>query len=432
MNKISLREYISPAFYNVCNLILKQKHDYFILKGGRATTKSSFIAIIIISFLAAGIFKGHIVIFRKVKDNLKKSVYNQMLWAIYKLKLQHLFKITSHPLEIKYIPTGQTIYFYGLNDDEDVNKIKSAILSPINNTDQPFVSVIWFEEFDQYKNIGIIRSVQQSFIRKKQKTLVFYSFNPPRSRSAWVNEYVEQLILDRDGDYFIHHSTYEQTPTEWIGEQFKKEAEKLKVKDYESYQHEYLGIPVGYGGAVFPNVKAVTFTQENINKYDKVYYGLDFGYSPDPSAFVKVAIYKDDLYILDEIYQSELSTDRLYELIKAKNPKYTIWADSQANRTINDLRKKGLGNIVPVKKGPDSVHHGINFIRHFDNIYIDKNRTPYTYKEFINYEYKQDKNGEYISDYPDKNNHSIDAVRYALEQIMLKQNIQFVNMTPLF
>ena len=176
------------------------------------------------------------LILRKVGATLRDSVYNQILWAIDELGLSDYFKSTFSPLEITYKPTGQKIYFRGADDPIKIKSIKPQ---------RGYIGVVLFEELDQFRGIEEVRNILQSANRGGDKFWNIYCYNPPKSKDNWVN--VE--VMTDDVDRLISHSTYLDVPTEWLGEQFFKEAEKLKKKNLQAYEHEYLGIATEIGRA---------------------------------------------------------------------------------------------------------------------------------------------------------------------------------------
>ena len=293
--RIDISKYTGPAFDDLFFDILEHRHTHYWLKGGRGSLKSSFISLIlpVLLLLNPNI---HGVIFRKVERDIKRSVFPQIQWGINTLGIADRFRILRSPFEMTYKPTGQKILFYGMDDPAKVKSIKLPF---------GYVGLVWLEELDQFRGMEEIRSLNQSLLRGGEKYWEFCSFNPPKSRDNWVNE--EQLT--EDPDRLISHTTYLEAPKAWLGEQFFFEAEKLKAKNLAAYRHEYLGEVTGTGGAVFENVEAVSLSDDQVNQMDKLYYGLDFGFSVDPLAFV--AMYYDkkreDLYIINEIYGQKMS-----------------------------------------------------------------------------------------------------------------------------
>ncbi|MBQ9599254.1 MAG: terminase large subunit, partial [Clostridia bacterium] len=224
-------------------------------------------------------------------------------------------------------------------------------------------------------------------------------------------------VLTEGKDKIVHHSTYLDVPREWLGEVFRIEAEHLKKVNPTAYEHEYLGIITGTGGEVFTNITQRRITDDEIAAFDKIKRGIDFGYASDP--FVYIVCHYDRkhgrLYIFDEIYKVGLSNAAAAESIK-QHTHYSqpVICDSAEPKSIAELRNLGL-NVRGAKKGPDSIEYGIKFLQSLEEIIIDNTRCPEAAREFYGYELEPDKNDGFKANYPDKNNHTIDAVRYALE-----------------
>lgn len=262
----------------------------------------------------------------------------------------------------------------------------------------------------------------------------FRTFNPPISKNNWANEYAETAET-RDNTLVVRNS-YLDVPEDWLGEQFIEEAEELKEINPRAYVHEYMGVAIGTGGDVFPNAKDLDMEQpkdildayDNVistvplwQTFDQIYNGIDWGFAKDPFRFVKMHFDKKhlDLYIFDEYdtlkTRNKVVFDELFDEFHKVTRKDLIIADSAEEKSIADFKAYGAF-IKGAEKGPESVRYGIKWLQGLRHIYIDKRRCPKTYKEFVNYEYEQDKDGNFISAYPDADNHSIDAVRYALEK----------------
>jgi phage terminase large subunit len=275
-------------------------------------------------------------------------------------------------------------------------------------------------------------------MRGGEKFWDFRTFNPPISKNNWANEYTETCEIQRTDSTLVVRNTYLDVPRHWLGEQFIEEAEELKRINERAYIHEYLGKAIGTGGDVFPNVSDMNMEElvpkldpygNEIAKipmwqtFDKVYNGIDWGFAIDPTRFVKLYFDKDqlDVYIFDEYTTYKNRIENIYhalyeDLKKVRNDELVI-ADSGGGGSFAIADFKAYGAFIrQAQKGPESVNYGIKWLQGLRHIYIDKRRCPDTYKEFVNYEYEQDKDGNFISAYPDENNHSIDAVRYALEK----------------
>ena len=416
---INYKKEVAENFHGITRAVLKNEYLNYWYSGGRASAKSSKISIDIILLIILHSDINALVL-RKVGATLRDSVYNQIIWAIEKLKVTHKFNFKLSPLEVTYEPTGQKIYFRGGDDPVKIKSIK---------TRQGYIGITWFEEVTEFNGTEEIRNILQSTNRGGSRYWNFYSYNPPKSRDNWVNA---ETLIDTP-DKIKHHSTYQTVPREWLGEKFIFAAEQLKARRPTAYEHEYLGIPTGTGGAVFDNITERVITDEEYGTFDRFRFGIDFGFAVDEFAWIKLSYDKKHkiLYVLDEIYEQRLHNDKAAEKIKRKNNgnnesagKIHIIADSAEPKSIAEMRNYGL-NIDGAKKGKDSVEYGFKFLQDLNEIVIDKRRTPNAYREFTLYEYKADRNGNYISEYPDKNDHILSAVRYAMEDEMLNNNFEF-------
>ena len=408
--------------------ILRHKHVHYVFPGGRGSTKSSFIGGIVIPLLIMQNPNIHAVCFRKIGNTIQNSIFPQVQWGIDKLGLSSLFHIPkTFSTPIVYKPTGQRIMFMGLDDPMKVKSIKLPF---------GYIGITWFEELDQYAGENELRTVTQSTMRGGDKFWDFRTFNPPISKNNWANEYTRECELYPDGSTFVIHNTYLDVPRNWLGEQFIEEAEDLKEKNPRAYEHEYMGIAIGTGGDVFQNVEELDMEQPvditdgygNVitstpmyRTFDHIYNGIDWGFALDPFRFVKCHFNakKLDLYIFDEYTaiktRNEVVFDELYNQQKKVSKEELVIADSAEPKSVADFRAYG-GYVRAADKGPDSVRYGIKWLQGLNHIYIDPRRCPETFKEFVDYEYEQDRDGNFISAYPDANNHSIDAVRYAMQK----------------
>ena len=392
---------IAPSFYEVHNDIKSAAHTHYRLSGGRGSTKSSFVSIEIILGIMSD-ENANAVALRKVGKYLKDSVFNQLKWAIDILGVSDYWKVKQSPLELIYEKTGQKIMFRGADDPK---KIKST------KADKGYIKFIWYEELDQFTGSAEIRSVNQSLMRGGEDFVVFYSYNPPKSRRSWVNRETEWNTEDT----LTHKSTYLDVPPDWIGAQFILEAEQVRKTHPQIYENEYLGNVTGTGGEIFTNITVREISDEEINGFDKIRCGVDFGYAADPFVFLQCAYHKNRLFIFDEIYCAGLSNSRAAQMISEKKVSNGfIVCDSAEPKSIRDLREQGL-RVRGARKGPDSIEYGIKFLQSLDEIVIDKARCPNAEREFMGYELGRDMNGDFRAEYPDKNNHTIDAARYALE-----------------
>lgn len=395
---------VPDVFHAAIRDIRDKKHLEYVFKGGRGSTKSSTVAMIIVELMKNN-HDIHAVVCRKVGNTIKDSVYNKIKWAIGKQEFTEEFNSKLSPLEITLKATGQKIYFRGADDPD---KIKSI------NPEFGYIGILWFEELDQFAGPEEIRKIEQSAIRGGDIAWIFKSFNPPKTKNNWANKYVIEPKENR----IVHTSTYLDVPKEWLGQPFLDEADHLKEVNPNAYEHEYGGVPNGNGGNVFDYLELREITDEEISHMDRIYQGVDWGWYPDIYAFKR--LYVDEankkIYHIAEITGNKLPNTETAEKIKELGyDDYIITCDSSENKSINDYKDMGLPARGAIK-GPGSVEYGMKYIQGYTHV-IDKKRTPVTYVEFTTYEYERDKDGNVISGYPDRDNHTIDATRYALENL---------------
>ena len=393
---------LGRAFVDI-NRQIRPNMEY-VFEGGRGGLKSSYVSLKIIELIKNNP-QMHACITRQVGATLKDSVYAQMKWAIHELELDEEFNCKVSPLEIIYTKTGQVIYFRGLDDEMKLKSIKPPF---------GYIGILWKEEKDQMKGDAQERSVNQSVLRGGNESYDFSSYNPPKSKSNWVH----RIKLQPNPKRVIHHSCYTEAPPEWLGQKFIDDAEHLKEVNPEAYEHEYLGVANGDGGNVFEYIELREITDEEIARMDKIYQGVDWGWYPDPYAFIRIYYdaARETIYFIDEIRENKKSNTYTAGEIKARGyDDYALICDSAEKKSVSDYRDEGLP-ARGAEKGPGSVEYSMKWLQG-KKLVMDPRRTPEACKEFTEYEYERDKDGNVISGYPDKNNHFIDATRYATEPI---------------
>lgn len=401
---VKLTDLIAPSFYGVHWDIIDGKHTYYDLYGGRGSTKSSFVGLEIVLGMMEDP-NANAIIYRKVGNTIGDSVYEQILWAIDALEVSHLWKCKTSPYRCIYKPTGQRIIFKGL---DKAKKSKSAKVR------KGYFKYLWFEELDEFAGIEEIRMVQQSILRGGPKFVVFKTFNPPISKSNWANKYVQEPREDS----LRHKSDYRSVPVEWLGKQFHDDAEHLQNVNPKAYEHEYLGNPVGLGTNIFEFLEIRTITDEEIADFDRIYQGVDWGFYPDAYAFTRMYYNhnQERIYILDEHYCHKKSNSKTGQWIIDKSyDNYVTMCDSAEPKSISDYIDMGIPARAVIK-GPGSVEYGMKWLQS-RYIVIDPARSPNVYKEFTEYEFEVDANGNVMSNYPDKDNHTIDSVRYGMSPL---------------
>ena len=429
-NRADILDSIAPAYIPLHDDIIRGDHSIYHLPGGRGSAKSSFVSLEIVD----GMMKdpaANAVVFRRTANTLRDSCYSQIAWAIDELGASSLWRGNVSPMQYTYLPTGQQIIFRGV---DDAGKLKS--LKPRRG----YFRFIWFEEFSEMQGANTVRNVMQSVMRGADDFICFNTFNPPISLNNWANKH----ILLPDDRATVFKTTYEMIPPEWLGSAFIAEAERLREINESAYRHEYLGEAIGTGGEVFPNLQAREITDAEIDQLQYIYSGCDFGFAQDPMAYIRAAYDEkhDTIYLIDEIYRKHMSNKQLADEIKRRGydstGRYshyaspmmgftsseipaTVICDCAEPKSIADLQNEGI-KALACRKFAGCVQYRIKWLQQ-RRIIIDPKRTPNAWREFSSYEYEVSKDGEILSDLPDRDNHTIDSLAYALDRIIYRRGV---------
>lgn len=404
---------IADTFHPIVRMIRRKQVREVVLRGGRGSTKSS-VGTEIPFELMMNNPNIHVLALRQVANTLRDSIYAQFQWSCEKqaenpmfVKENWDFKLS--PLEITYKPTGQKIYFRGADDPGKIKSIKV-----------PFghIGILIFEEFDQFGGEEAVRKIEQSAIRGGDEALVIKMFNPPINLGNWANKYADE---PKEGK-ITHTSTYLDVPPEWLGKPFLQEAEHLKAVNPDAYAHEYLGEPIGLGTEIFKFLEIREITDEEIERQERIYQGQDWGWEPDPKAFIRLSYSHatETIMLIDELGGTCIRTKDMAQQIKDKGyGDYEIRCGVDEKEHINDFRDAGLLAREAIVT-PGSVKRTHEWLQ-CRKIVIDPKRTPRAYKEFVEYAHDVDKNGDIIDGYPDRKNHWIDATRYATSPLSMRR-----------
>ena len=411
MTSIKMSELLAAKFYDVWRASKSKDILNVVCSGGRGSGKSSNVAHIITQFLMR--YPVNAVGIRKIDNTLEQSVYEQMKWAIEEQKVTHLFKFNKSPLRITYIPRGNYMVFRGAQHPERIKSLKDSRF--------PF-AIAWVEELAEFRTEEAVTTITNSLLRGELdeglQYKFFFTYNPPKRKQSWVNKkYGTQFI---SGNTFVHHSTYLDNP--FIAKEFIKEAAETKKKNEIKYRWEYMGEAIGSGIAPFNNLQFREITDEEAANFDNIRNGLDFGYATDPLAFVRWHYDKkhNGIYAIDEYYGQKISNRQAANWIKSRGYQSDrIAADSAEPKSIAELHGDfNIPNVYGVKKGPDSVEFGERWLDDLDFICIDPKRTPNIAREFESIDYQVDRDGNPKPRLEDKDNHAIDATRYAFAEDM--------------
>ena len=419
MKKLS--EVLAPVYWNLHNNIKYHLTTHNFLEGGRNSAKSSDVTLeIILDMLSDS--KASCMAIRRFQKTLESSVFNQFLWAIDFLDVNEEFVWTKSPLRIKRVGTNQTIEFASLNSPDDYRKIKSYKPGP-----GTYFKEILYEECDEFDSYTQIQETNMTLMRGGKYFNIFYVSNAPFNQNHW---YTVRSRLKRPDYYYLHTTVYD-IPHNWTTESQWDDINFMKINNPAEYNHRILGLPGNNDLKVFTNIYEYNYDnidQKIINSWDNFACGLDFGYRPDPTAYV-VWYYDDvhkDLYALGERYEIRLKTEEIYNRIKdcQEETKIDDRITSEIDeRIIDELYDMGL-DIEAAEKGPKSREFGVKWLQNLNHIYIDINKTPNTWREFTSFEFIKDKYDNITSKTQDGNDHTIDATRYACEKYWKHSNVE--------
>lgn len=381
------------------------KKRYRVCKGSRASKKSKTTAL----WYIYNIMKypdANLLVIRKTYRTLKDSCYTELKWAIHQLGVDDFFVCRQSPLEIEYVPTGQKIYFRGLDDPLKVTSI---------TVDVGYLCWCWIEEayeinseadFDML-NESIRGNVPEPLF--KQMTLTFNPWNDRHWLKKRFFDTPHEDVLAMTTNYLCN---------EWLDKADLDVFENMKVHNPRRYQVAGLGNWGIVDGLVYENWKEQEFDIDTIRGNNVVsVFGLDFGYTNDPSALFcgLLDLKGKKLYVFDEMYEKGLSNKAIYENIsKLGFTKEIITADCAEPKSIDELKYYGLRRIQGAKKGKDSINNGIQWIQELEIIIHPRCVNFLT--EISNYQWATDKFGNKVNVPIDMFNHLMDAMRYALEK----------------
>ena len=406
--KVSLPELVGKGYGSFWRF----KGRYRVCKGSRASKKSKTMALWLITSLMQ--YKdANALVVRKTERTLRDSCYADLKWAMNRLGVLDRFKCTTSPLELIY-ETGQKILFRGLDDPLKITSI---------TVEKGYLCWLWLEEayeitsetaFDML-NESIRGAIPEETGLFKQVTLTLNPWNE--------HHWIKKRFFDAKDDNILAITT-NYTCNEWLDETDKKLFEEMKKNNPRRYQVAGLGEWGQVDGLVYENWEESAFDLAKIIQISTVQsvFGLDYGYTHDPTAFFCGLIDTESktLWVFDEMYKKGLSNEAIAnEIIQMGYAKERIRADAAEPKSNDRLRQLGLTRLMPAIKGPDSIRNGIDFIQGYRIIIHPKCVNFLT--EIGSYVWDTDKKtGEKINRPIDDFNHLMDAMRYALEPLAFR------------
>ena len=406
--KIHLPEVVGKGY----GTYWRYKGRYRVCKGSRASKKSKTTALWYIWALMK-YPQANLLVARKVFRTLKDSCFTELKWAIRRLNVENYWEVKESPLEMTYIPTGQKIYFRGLDDPLKITSI---------TVEQGYLCWLWLEEAYEISNENDFNMLDESIRGAipdevqlfKQITITLNPWNE--------HHWIKKRFFDTPDDEVLAMTT-NYLCNEWLDKADLKVFESMKKNNPRRYQVAGLGEWGIVEGLVYENWEEKAFDINEVKKISTIQsaFGLDFGYTNDPSALFcgLVDTKSKTIWVFDEMYKKGMSNEAIAdEVIKMGYPKERIRADSAEKKSIDRLYTLGLSHITPARKGPDSIINGIDFIQDYHIIIHPKCVNFIT--EISNYTWAKDsKTGNMINKPIDDFNHLMDAMRYALEDISM-------------
>jgi len=398
---IKANELVSPAYKD----LFTSKERYIVYKGSRGSGKSAGIALSIIYKIITEPYVNWLVI-RQFQTTHKDSTFANIKWAVHHLGLDQLFKFTVSPLQVTYTPTGQKIYFRGNDDPLKITSIKA---------DVGYLCRVFWEEAYELKSVDDFNTVEES-IRGELPQGGYYqtivAFNP-WSEKHWLKaEFFDDLT--KRSRSVAHTTTYKDN--EHLDEGYIAALEEMRVRNPTRARVAVDGEWGVAEGLVFEGL----FELEEFD-YRKIQgrhvMGLDFGFTHDPTAFVKAIVKDHDIYVYDGFYEQGLLNEPMARMIARHGGIGSkIYADSAEPRTIAELNSRGLKNVVPVGKGRDSNTQRYEFMKNYH--YHIHPSVHWLDEEMQTKVYKKDKFGKTLNEPEDGDDHMIQALGYALEPVI--------------
>lgn len=411
-NKIHLPDVVGKGYKDFWEF----RGRYRVVKGSRASKKSKTTALNLIVLMMKYPAANTLVV-RKVFGTLKDSCYTELKWAIKRLGVSNYWKCRESPLEMIYIPTGQKIYFRGLDDSQKISSITVEVGA---------LCFLWIEEayeISSESDFDMIDEAVRGSVEPPLYKQITITFNPWNER-----HWLKKRFFDAAANSEILAKTTNYLCNEFLDSADKKMFEMMKRSNPRRYKVAGLGDWGIAEGLIYENWEEKSFDLDNVKKIlgIKSVFGLDFGYTNDPTALFAGMLDNGAkvLYVFDELYEKALTNKKIFGRVQAKGfAKERIRADSAEPKSIDELRELGLQNIRGARKGRDSVNNGIQFIQGLKIIVHPRCVNFIT--EMSNYTWDKNAFGEKLNVPIDDFNHLMDAMRYAVEDYIVGDTFSF-------
>lgn len=387
----------------IFNSLFDYDHFIEVWYGGASSGKShGVVQKVVLKALKKWPHPRKVLWLRKVDRTIKDSIFADVLGCLSDWRLLNLCKVNQTNYTIT-LPNGALFLFKGMQDPERIKSIKG-------------LSDVVMEEASEFTLDDYTQLTLRLREPKHKQRQLFCMFNPV-SKLNWTYKqwFADAVEVDEDR-VVIHQSTYKDN--HFLDEDNIRTIENLKQTNPAYYKIYTLGEFATLDKLVFPEFEKRRLSIHQLSNLPS-YFGLDFGYTNDETAFMHVKVDEDRhiIYVMEEYAKHGMLNSDISRMIKQMGySKEVITADAAEPKSIAEIKRDGIRRIRPAKKGKDSITQGISFMQQYHLVVDD--RCVKTIEELENYTYKKDKaTGEYTNEPVDAYNHEIDAIRYALSEI---------------
>ena len=374
--------------------------------GGASSGKShGVVQKVVIKSLQNWEYPRRVLWLRKVASTIKESIFQDVLECLSSFQILEHCKVNMTDRRIE-LPNKAQFIFKGMDNPEKIKSIKG-------------VSDVVMEEATEFTLDDYTQLTLRTREKKHKDKQIYMMFNPV-SKVNWVYSY---FFVNKQPDAKVYQTTYKHN--RFLDERTKQNIELLAQRNEAYYKIYALGEFATLDKLIFPKYERRLINKDELSQLPS-YFGVDFGFVNDPSAFIHLKIDEDNktIYFIEEYVKKGMLNNELAETIKTLGySKEVITADSAEKKSIEEMRRNGIERIRPAKKGPDSIIQGINFLQQYD--FVVDERCVKLIEELENYTWLKDsKTNEYTNRPIDSYNHVIDATRYAVEEINGKGQIK--------
>lgn len=346
-----------------------------------------------------------ILVLRKVGATVRDSVFADVQATLSYFGILNMCKINMSAFRIE-LPNGAEFIFKGMDNPEKIKSIKG-------------ISDVVMEEASEFTLDDYTQLTLRLRDKAHKQKQIYLMFNPV-SKANWV---YNAFFVKKPKNTVIYQTTYKDN--RFLDAVTRENIEELANRNEAYYKIYALGEFATLDKLVFPKYTKALLNKDDLRQITS-YFGLDYGFVNDPSAFMHVKIDDDRkrLYVVEEYVKKGLTNDKIAESITALGyAKEQIRADSAEKKSNQELRNLGIGRVIDVKKGAGSVMQGIQYLLQYE--WIVDERCVKTIEELENYTWKKDKaTNEYINEPVDSYNHCLDAIRYAIQDKITKSKIK--------